>query len=206
MPKGQVTDDELATGLKGFGSLSTLSGSARPVRDNPFRDTRTESAQPVVPVPPPEASPMETGPQRIEVLKIQESLPAEGRAGMPASAPAFSPKPREGKPPSARTPKLVTAMASAPKAAAVAEIRETKTDLYAERVTVPLSAELRDGAESVAKVLQRRRTEKGERITSNTVIRVALRVLLECFGDNPDEVANNEEELFELVRKNLGRT
>ena len=95
-------------------------------------------------------------------------------------------------------------MATAPKAARVSEVRETKTELYAERVTVPLSAELRDGAESLAKGLQRRRTEKGERITSNTVIRVALRVLLEHFGDDPDEVANNEEELVN-VRRNIGR-
>ena len=61
------------------------------------------------------------------------------------------------------------------------------------------------GIHIVVRRLEGRRTEKGERITSNTVIRDALRVFLEHFGDDPDEVANNEEELLELVRRNLGR-
>ena len=48
-------------------------------------------------------------------------------------------------------------------------------------MTVLLDPELRDGAEALAKKLQRSRLEKGERITANTVIRVALRAMLETF-------------------------
>src|SRR5690242_7872763 len=53
MAKGQVSSDDLATGIKSFGGLSSLGGSSRPVRDNPFRDTRAEPAAPVAPVAPP---------------------------------------------------------------------------------------------------------------------------------------------------------
>ena len=46
MAKGQVTPDDLAIGMKAFGELSSLGGAPRPVRDNPFRDTRSEPAPP----------------------------------------------------------------------------------------------------------------------------------------------------------------
>ena len=36
MAKGQVTTDDLATGIKAFGGLSSLGGTPRAVRDNPF--------------------------------------------------------------------------------------------------------------------------------------------------------------------------
>src|SRR5687767_11838435 len=39
MPKGQITEEELASGLRGMAGLSPL---ARTRRDSPFRDSRSE--------------------------------------------------------------------------------------------------------------------------------------------------------------------
>jgi hypothetical protein len=70
---------------------------------------------------------------------------------------------------------------------------------------VLLNAELRDGAEALAKELHRRRTQKGERITTNTVMRVALRVLMERVEDETIEGANSEGELLAAVRSLYAR-
>src|SRR5262249_24973264 len=83
--------------------------------------------------------------------------------------------------------------------------REKKTELYPEQVSVLLNAELRDRAEALAKDLQRRRTHKGERITTNTVIRVALRSMLETFRLSDATVLNTESELYESVLRQGSR-
>src|SRR5262249_30086646 len=83
--------------------------------------------------------------------------------------------------------------------------REKKTDLYTERVTLLLNAELRDGAEALAKQLHRSRTQKGERITANTVIRVALRVMLERLQPTESTMLNTEEQLYEFALKRWPR-
>lgn len=184
MAKGQVTDKELATGLKTFGGFGALGeANSRPRREDPFRDTRAEA---------PPTSP------RIEVVKTP-------RADVPIPA---APDEEEKIPP-ARNPRT-----EAPRRARsvrreesipppVTNSHEKKSELYTERVTVPLDAELRDGAEALAKVLQRRRTVKGERITANTVMRVALRIVLDSFDSRSVGVVNTEEELFQAVRAGL---
>jgi hypothetical protein len=70
---------------------------------------------------------------------------------------------------------------------------------------VLLNAEIRDRAEALAKDLQRRRTHKGERITTNTVIRVALRALLDAFDPSASATINTESELYETVRRQWSR-
>jgi hypothetical protein len=75
-----------------------------------------------------------------------------------------------------------------------------KADLYSERVTLLMSSEMRDRIEALAKELQRRKTTKSERITSNTVMRVAINAFLETFELRDGEVANTEEEFERLVR------
>ena len=70
MAKGQVTDEDLASGIKGFGGLGSLGGvSPRPVRDNPFRDTRAEAPRPVV-----VTSAVETPPEapKLEVVTTRQ--------------------------------------------------------------------------------------------------------------------------------------
>jgi hypothetical protein len=189
MAKGQVTDKELATGLKTFGGFGALSeAGSRPRREDPFRDTRAE-------VPP--AAP------RIEVVKPPRADTPPPTAPVAPVAVEKSPQVRDPKPEPRRARSVRKEEPSPP---LVTNGHEKKSELYTERVTVPLDAELRDGAEALAKSLQRRRTDKGERITANTVMRVALRVVLDSFDTQSVGVVNTEEELFQAVCAGLRPT
>jgi hypothetical protein len=196
MAKGQVTTDDLATGMRSFGGLSSLGGAARPVRDNPFRDTRSEPAQPAVPAAAPEPAPESP---RLEVVNGHDN-PEVGEGTKTLSTPKA---PRERKPVAPRTATRVEP--AAPLAATEGGVREKKTELYPEQVSVLLNAEIRDRTEALAKDLQRRRTHKGERITTNTVIRVALRALLDTFDPSTSATINTESELYETVRRQWSR-
>jgi hypothetical protein len=194
MAKGQVTPEDLATGIKSFGGLSSLGGAPRPVRDNPFRDTRTEPAQPqpVVAVAAPEPAPEVP---RLEVINGHDTAGVgEGTSKLVASKP-----PRERKPVAPRPAQRPAAPVPIAEPNAVG--REKKTELYTEQVSVPLNAEIRDRAEALAKELQRRRTDKSERITTNTVIRVALRAMLDAFHLPEAAAINTESELYDAVLK-----
>lgn len=70
-----------------------------------------------------------------------------------------------------------------------------------ENVTVPLPGALRDRSEQLAKSLKRSRSIRKWRITSNTIIRVALQSFLDTFELPPGESVNSEEELLKLARK-----
>ena len=60
---------------------------------------------------------------------------------------------------------------------------------------------MRDEVDSLARELQRSKPSKGERITANTVVRVAIRCLLDHFKSETSRSVNSEEELFELVNE-----
>lgn len=195
MAKGQVTDDELASGLKNFGGFGSL-GGAKPRREDPFRDTRSEA---------PAAAPARPESPRIEIVKTPEVSAPETKTESVQTASEPRPntlKLRPKKTTNFAPPVKVERAAKPLKEAPVESVQtETKSELYTERVTVPLDPELRDGAESLAKELQRKRTEKGERITANTVMRVAVRAMLETFDIPGDEAINTEEELYQAVIK-----
>jgi hypothetical protein len=208
MAKGQVTTDDLASGIRSFGGLAQLGGSSRPVRDNPFRDTRSDPVQPVVAAPPP-TQPAVTTPApaaevpRLEVINGTEPATA-GEGSVPASVPA-APRPARERKPAAPRPLDATkvipqrVVSSKPSSGAEAAVREKKTELYTERVTVLLNADLRDRAEALAKELHRRRTQKGERITANTIFRVAIRGMLDTFDPATAAELNTELDLYEAV-------
>src|SRR5262249_55057223 len=95
MAKGQVTADDLASGMKSFGGLSSLGGAARPPRDPRFADPRPNPPPPAVAVVPERAA---------------EALRREGVTGHDTSKagegtkPLATPKPpRERKPVTPRT-------------------------------------------------------------------------------------------------------
>jgi len=180
MPKGQVSDDELATGLRGFGGISPFTAPGRPQRDTPFRDTHTD--------PVPQAVPPKAGPVKAEAASEPEKPKPVERRGENAST-IVTAKPR----------RPVVEKAPVREVEAGEKAREKKTERYTERVTVLLDPELRDGAESLAKDLQRRRGAKGERITANTIMRVSLRVLLQKLAPAIEAAPNDEEEIFTAV-------
>jgi hypothetical protein len=78
-----------------------------------------------------------------------------------------------------------------------------KSDVHTERVTLPVSPDMRDRVDAMARELQRVRTKRGESITSNTVMRAALRVVLERVSLQSGDSANTEEEVFALLSKKL---
>ena len=175
MAKSQVSEEDLAKGLKGIGNFGGI--STRVQRDNPFRDSRQEKVEP---------------PKTIEVR-----LPPEPQVAKP-TVPNIAPD----------EPKAVRALPATPKLKpkvregdgnSRAEESARKADIFTERVTLQISPEMRDEVDALARDLQRAKTTKEERITSNTVMRVALQFLMKNYQFERGDVANTEAELYNLV-------
>jgi len=167
MAKGQVFEEELAKGLKGIGNFGGLAPS-RVQRDNPFRDSRSESSAP-------------------EQIKTIEVLPASAPSRVSdhgsVPTPRIAPKPaNRPKPQSAPKPASKERGERKRESASV-----RKLDIFTERVTLQISPEMRDEVERIAREIQRTKTSKAECITANTVMRVAI--LLRCAACCPCVVA-----------------
>lgn len=177
MAKGQVTEEELSKGLKGIGNFGGLS-QPRVRRDNPFRDSRSELAAPE--------------PVRTMDVKPATVAATEAKGARPAAE-----------------PKSVRAVAPVPKPAEKPRVGEKKAmgaggrkaDIFTERVTLQISPEMRDEVERIARELQRAKKSKDERITPNTVMRVAILLLTKHFKLNGSEAPNTEEELFSMAEE-----
>lgn len=78
-----------------------------------------------------------------------------------------------------------------------------KADEYPARINCFLSEEQRDQLDLIVKKLQRGRTTKEERLTINSLMRVAIKVVLAQFKQPPSEAINNEDELLRFVEKRL---
>ena len=187
MGKNTVTEDDLLAGVGGgFGNIGNV-GSGRPVRDNPFRDTRPtlESEAPQ--------------PKSVREAKQEKPAAAEPPAVVP---PPQQPRAQEAAPPAeahasprpqTRAPKVVRAFK-----------KERKTDIYSEKMSTFLTPSMRDDLEMTARLLQRNRLVKGESITVHTLIRSGVRVVTELLEFTDADVISSEEELDALVRKKLG--
>lgn len=186
MAKKQVTEDDLLSGVGGgFGTISQM-GAGRPIRDNPFRDTRSEPA-PAAPKlsPAPEVKAQPEEPQQVPAPVAQRAIPAAARTVAPATPPPAAPAQRS------------TAKGRAPQ-------RVRKTDTYSEKMSTFLTPEMRDELEMTARMLQRNRLVKGESITVHTLIRSGVRVMTEMLQFNDGDVVSSEEELYALVKRKLG--
>lgn len=183
MAKGQISEEELQSGLKAVGGLGgIISSGAR--RDSPFGADFVRKELPVVaPLPekaPPSAleSKTELPLLRPELVEPQEpALRNLSRAPFPKKAL----KAKENKDP------------------------EPSPRVFEERVTLQMPAAMRDDVNFLATVLQRRKTDKKQRITANTVMRVAIQFMLDEFKIRDGDVANTEEELLELTKRKILR-
>lgn len=182
MAKGQVSEEELTKGLKGIGNFGGLS-APRVRRDNPFRDSRAEAAEPV---------------KTIEVLP---PAPAK-RVSKESSVPVAKLEPKAARKVPVETPAVERERRGKGKSE---ETGARKADIFTERVTLQISPEMRDDVERIARELQRAKVSKKERITGNTVMRVAIRLITKRFQVNIGEAPNDEEELFDFVEKVLTR-
>jgi hypothetical protein len=75
-----------------------------------------------------------------------------------------------------------------------------KSDTLTERITLQMSPDMRDAVNDFARDLQRRRKDKGERITANSVMRVAIQHFLDNFALEHVQGVNSEEELFARIQ------
>ena len=60
---------------------------------------------------------------------------------------------------------------------------------------------MKDQVDALARELQRAKTSKDERITANTVTRVALRYFLSEFKMPKGQAPNSEEELLAVIKR-----
>jgi hypothetical protein len=176
MAKG-VTEDDLASGIRSMGGLGTLS---RNRRDSPFRDTREEEVPAVKTV---------ELPLQKEVPSAAVEVRSEVR-GEPARV-VKAERPREVEKPIPVEKPVRNERKKAP---------QRKADIYSERVTLQMSPEMRDEVDELARQLQRAKTSKDERITANTVMRVAIQAFLEAFDLDPKSCPNSEKELLDVAR------
>lgn len=175
MAKGQVSAEEYATSAGRLGGIAGLKPRAV-LPDSPLRMTSIEAGPETVPSKPPsEARPAVPKPGQVG----GREAPARRTIGSPAEAPPWS-RPEE------RTGRIAPSRVF-------------------ERVNVHLPAEVRDRCEALAKLLQRRKTTKGERFTGNSLVRVGVRILLERLDLPTTDVLNSEEELYEYAKEKLVR-
>jgi hypothetical protein len=77
--------------------------------------------------------------------------------------------------------------------------------MYTERVTTIMSPEMRDHMSQLAANLQRRKNDPTERITANTLTRVAIKIFLEELLPLDTEAPRTEEELYALTKAKVKR-
>lgn len=80
-----------------------------------------------------------------------------------------------------------------------------QVESFTEKVSVPLTRALRDRSEELAKLLNRSRTIRKSRITSNSIIRVALEIFLDSFVATSGHAINSEEDLLKAARTRTRR-
>ena len=183
MAKSQVSEEELAKGLKGIGNFGGI--TTRVQRDNPFRDSRQEQVE---------------QPKTIEV-RLPSPEPRVVKPATPNIAPE-EPQPVRALPATPKPRSKVREEESRSRA----EESARKADIFTERVTLQISPEIRDEIDALARDLQRAKTTKEERITSNSVMRVALEFLMKNYQFQRGDVANTEAELYDLVVRRIRKS
>lgn len=137
------------------------------------------------------------GARRDSPFAAPSAAPAQ-----PALAAAVAPSVRERRR-AAPTPEAQRdqAVESPPRLSNAVPVPESSK--YTDPVTVPMTAEMRTQANLLAAELQRRRTDRRVRFTSNTVFRVAVETFFEHFELAPGDRVNTEDELRRLVHERL---
>ncbi len=198
MAKGTVTDQELESSLKSLGGLGGIATSGSR-RDSPFGSDFVKKAAPEAEIerPRPEAEVVKA----VELHPVTQSTLNMGETRAPAPelnrvttavrpVTGAKPRPKErGKP--------LEAIPPAP---------TRKSDNFSERVTLQMDPDMRDELNLLAARLQRRKTDKSERITANTIMRVAIRVVLDEVKLDEADIANNEGDLLRIVKSELTKS
>src|SRR5687767_68460 len=144
MAKKLVTENDLLSGVGGgFGNIAQM-GTGRPIRDNPFRDTRSETA-------PPLSAPSATTGHNADAPQVVGNTAPQAQ---PVIAPRVAAQPIREAPAATPTTPRATSRTRVPRKA-------TKTETYSEKMSTFLLPEMRDELEIVARRLNRNRLLKG---------------------------------------------
>ena len=141
MAKRQISETDLAAGMKAFGGFPSF-GAPQPLRDNPFRDTRQAVT------PPPAAKPVEAAtptpkaelvekPLAKEVSKSVITLPVTYSEPVIEQKKIVTPKIDSDKKP------VVKTTPSAPKIPDPVSSQNLRNEISYERVTLPMTVEMR---------------------------------------------------------------
>lgn len=146
------------------------------------------------------ARPAPIQPAPLQVIQLE----ATAVVAPPSAAPAMQEAPLpEVAPPSERPSRKSAPKPPPPASPRAATPTIPKTELYTERVTVLMDASMRDELNKVAHLLQRRKSDSTERITANTITRVAVRLLLEELKPSESDTPKTEAELYQLTKAKL---
>lgn len=180
MAKGQISDDELQNSLRAIGTLGGITSSGAR-RDSPFGAGVVRKGEPLLTSVTEVSAPAEPEPRSaipIEVPPAQQPYTDHRRS---VKMDRFPRKP----------------------ATTAASRTESNARRFGEKVSLQMPPEMRDDVNFLATKLQRRKTTKEQRITANTVMRVAIQFLLEELKLRDTDHANTEEELFDLVKRKI---
>lgn len=233
MAKPTVTEKDVSEGiasLGGFGGLTKQASSAR--RDSPFGTNYAKSPPQKTPVAtnsvPTDLVPAaETKATPLTIINASpanladpslKSAPSETK-GTPVPPHSSAEAPAAAIEESALRPPELPVVATTPvKSTPHKALRQgqgntpsqtspsiPKTELFSERVTVLMDSEMRDELNRVAHLLQRRKTASTERITANTLMRVAIKVFLEELEPADTDTPNTELELYRLTKSKVRR-
>lgn len=187
MAKGQVTDEELQAGLKSLGGLGGIAASGAR-RDSPFgssfvKNTATQATTPAIEAPPKE--------EPVKIIEVKSREDEQPNVKPPAIAPAK-------KIVAPRSPEVNVFKSKKTSPEELESHR--KSDTLTERVTLQMSPEMRDAVNDLARRIQRKKIDKTERITANTVMRAAIQGVLDAYKFELSDVPNSEEELTAAFR------
>jgi hypothetical protein len=174
--------------------------------ESPVASVALAPAPPVVKATPPEPEASKAT-QAVTVAPAPERTPTVtvsaqpvARSEEPSSPSSPIAKRRVPPPAPARATQTSGAEEKAPTAHSA-----PKSDLYTERVTTIMSPEMRDRLNQLAANLQRRKNDPTERITANTLTRVAINIFLEELLPLDTETPRTEEELYALTKAKVKR-
>jgi len=207
MAKSTVTEQDVSAGIASLGGLGGLTKAANTTRrDSPFGAgfakkpssalVAPEAIEPAQQTGAPQVTAAATG---VSAALPIDTSPPQGTAGAEASEIKIQPSQATTKPQSTvvgqgRLRAPASAMSSIP-----------KTQLYTERVTMLMDSATRDELNRVAHALQRKKSDSRERITANTLMRVAVKLFLEDLRPSDGDTPLTESELYQLTKAKIRR-
>jgi hypothetical protein len=232
MAKPTITEKDLDAGISslgGFGNL-TKAGSSSTRRDSPFGSSY---AKPAAATPPTQQTVLAPKKQ-VEALNKEPVEPQQAPLPPQIMAPVAVHQPIEDTPPLSTTalpakepvaqpqsPSEPSIKSTTPRAAKIkpstnevelaavssSSVKSTvpKTQIFTERVTMVMDSQTRDELNQLALVLQRRKSDSSERITTNTLMRVAIKLFLEELRPQETDSPNSEAELYQLTKARVKR-